>query len=195
MTIVALDKLTIYGASGQKAAVLEDLQQLGCMHLVNLREPHSSRADEYISRQDRQALRYLQSCPIVRRQKSSAAGVDLEQIVQQVLDIQERSAVLSAERDELLKAISQLRPWGNFVLPASEEVDGASFAFFIVPLRDVSELPEDALWHIAARDNQFAYVVVIAYEIPDSMPGTQVELDPRPLKHAGRTNREYCRRA
>ena len=36
MAIVPLDKMTLYGAESQKDAVIEQLQRLGCSHLVDL---------------------------------------------------------------------------------------------------------------------------------------------------------------
>ena len=37
MSIVPLTKVTIYGPSGEKDAVLDGLQRLGCLHLNDLR--------------------------------------------------------------------------------------------------------------------------------------------------------------
>lgn len=180
MAIVALDKLTVYGTSGQKADVLEGLQQLGCMHLVNLRGT-APQQPELVSREARAALRYLQACPDQRQQMVSSMTFDRETIIREVLAAKEQREQLAVERDQLYQAISDLEPWGDFSWPASAPAGEPQFWFYEVPLNRISELPEDVVWHLANSDNRYAYVVVIASELPVDFPFTPIELENRPL--------------
>ena len=180
MAIVPLDKLTLYGPSSRKHEVLDGLQRLGCLHLVNLANSKGEK-QELVSREAREALKYLQTCPVRRRPLSPRDRFDSEQVVQDVLSVQQRSEELRAERDELQKAIELLTPWGDFSLPSAEERGGLEFWFYVVPLRRLAELPGDVVWQIAGRDNQSAYVIALSEEAPDRMPGPRVDLDRRPL--------------
>ena len=45
MSIVALSKVTLYGPAAEKEAVLDGLQNLGCLHLNNLRPGTGEAAD------------------------------------------------------------------------------------------------------------------------------------------------------
>jgi V/A-type H+-transporting ATPase subunit I len=180
MAIVDLDKVTLYGTSAQKSAVVDGLQQLGCTHLIDL-QYDTTELPEFISKDARQALRLLRASPIRRTKTSSRREYDRDSVVGRVLQIEERRQVFTAERDQLEKAIRDLQPWGSFSRLGSDEIGGAEFFFYVVPLHEMSQLPSAQVWHVAHRDNRFGYVVVIATEPPEVMPGQLVELDDRSL--------------
>lgn len=179
MAIVQLRKLNLYGMKGQEQAVLDQLQQLGCVHLVPLRDlPDSTRSGG--PPEANKAYRYLLQTPQQRRPATDAAKFDRESLVNDTLRIKNRLAALTAERDEILHAIELLVPWGEFNLP-TQEVVGFRFWFYRVPLRQHDQLQHDQVFQVVNRDNRFLYVVVIANQEPLDFPGERIELDSRPL--------------
>ncbi len=179
MAIVPLSKLTIFGTTDQQQLVLDQLQQLGCVHLVPLREAGESTSG-LGSGEAIQAYRYLLRSPIKRRPATDSSKFDREALVRELLTIKDRRAELRAERDELLHAIELVSPWGDFQLPAEDELSGQKFFFYKVRLREQSHLPKDLISQVVARDNRFAYLVVIAGEEPVDLAAERVEPDPRP---------------
>ena len=180
MPIVPLDKLTVYGPNHCKHAVLDGLQQLGCMHLIHLPDGRPQQP-KLVSREAREALRYLDTCPIQRRQARPSEQYDRDELIGDVLKARHRREELGAELDLLQKAVERLTPWGDFSLLPPEETGGEQFWFYVLPLRSLPELPDDVTWHVAGRDNQSAYIVVLSVEMPTGMPAQPVELDQRPL--------------
>ena len=62
MSIVPLRRVTLYGLLAEKAQVLRDLQELGCLQLVALREGLEEETTEGPSPDARNALKYLLAC-------------------------------------------------------------------------------------------------------------------------------------
>jgi len=180
MAIVELEKLTVYGASWQRPAVLEGLQRLGCMHLISLQEG-DFQPPQLVAKEAREALKYLESCPDQRLPAASSAKFDLDEVVRETLEIRERRDELNIERDQLLSAIEKLEPWGDFSLPEKRENGAQEFWFYVIPRHLVDELPDDLIWSQVAEDNRSAYVVVLAAEPPADLQFRPVELDRRPL--------------
>ena len=108
MAIVPLNKVTIYGTSEQKADVLDGLQSLGCLHLVRLRQVDDGKP-EIVSKEARDALRYLQSCATIRRKSTSRALYDRERVIRVTLSIKGEAESLENERDHLQKALRESR--------------------------------------------------------------------------------------
>ncbi len=180
MAIVALDKLTVYGTCGQQAKVIDGLQQLGCLHLINLRGTRAQ-PPELVSKDARAALRYLTGCKTQRRRTGSRTHYDREPVIREVLEIKDRSALLAGERDDLQQSIADVKPWGNFTLPPDGEVAGQRFWFYVIPRHRLTEIPDDLVWHVAGEDNRFAYVVVLSRLEPEDLPFSPTEFDGRPL--------------
>lgn len=192
MAIVPLDKVTLYGTLDQKETVLDRLQALGCMHLVNLRDPDFD-AIETVSKESREALQYLQAAPSKRHATLKRLRYDREQVVEQALAIKQARITRFEERDHLHRAIADLEPWGDFQIPADLENAGMQFWFYVVPRRRVEEIQQtDYLWHIAASDNQNAYVVIVAPEQPSELGFVPVPLDRRPLSELKRRAEEVA---
>jgi V/A-type H+/Na+-transporting ATPase subunit I len=183
MSIVPLVKVTLYGPAAEKDAVLDGLQSLGCLHLNDLRPSAAEGVDREPSYPDaHQALQYLRDSPVRRRAPRQREPVDIEAVVQEVLDVRDRSRALAEEREQLHKWIADLEPWGDFELPAWADEGELRFWFYIVPHHQMRRLEAITLpWRVVARDHRFVYVVVVAGDQPTGMPVPPVPLEARSL--------------
>ena len=183
MAIVPLVRVTLYGTAEQQATVLDELQELGCLHLVNLMQNgSSSHTAPRLSADAHQAVKYLRTCPTQRRDVKDGTGFHLDEVLQEARRIEQQQQRLQEERDQLLQAIRGLEPWGDFHLPTVGELGNLRFWFYVIPhYRLSSLLAQELVWHVAARDHRFAYVVVIAVNEPRAMPVARTQLDNRPL--------------
>jgi V/A-type H+-transporting ATPase subunit I len=183
MSIVPLVKVTLYGSAAEKDAVLDGLQRLGCLHLNDLHRGAAEAADAVTSRSDaREALQYLYDSPVRRRPLRQAEQVDHEAVAKEVLEVRDRSRALAEEREQLQKWIVDLEPWGDFELPAWAQEGDLRFWFYIVPHYQIERLSAvDLPWRVVSRDHRFAYVVVVASDLPTGMPVPPAPLEPRSL--------------
>lgn len=182
MAIVQLDKVTLYGAESYKESVLNRLQQLGCVHLVDLAMDREDFTSSDSSKDTRDALRYLRECPEQRRQVVRKMEFDRRQIVNDVLNVQRDANQLRDERDELRVAIDDLEPWGEFQLSTECAIGEVKLWFFEIPIQDLIKLEEaDVSWHEISRDARSAYILILHSEKPQNVPGKLCELDSRPL--------------
>ena len=70
-------------------------------------------------------------------------------------------------RDALKQRLSELAPWGDFELPAPDDLAGRRFWFYIIPQRRMRELRGlDLPWQVVHRDQRQSWVVVIHPEEP-----------------------------
>ena len=127
MAIVPLDKMTLYGAKQHQSRVLEQLQELGCVHLVNLGQSDDDYASDDVSTDAREALNYLRACPEQLRQVRRTEQFRREAVVAEALRLRSEQRRLSDERDELQKAIRDVEPWGEFQLPAEGRIGDVRF--------------------------------------------------------------------
>ena len=130
-----------------------------------------------------------------RRAPRQREAVDIEAVVQEVLDVRDRSRSLAEEREQLRKWMADLEPWGDFELPAWAHEGALRFWFYIVPHHQLRRLEAITLpWRVVARDHRFAYVVVVAADQPAGMPVPPVPLEPRSLsklrRRLGQVERE-----
>jgi V/A-type H+/Na+-transporting ATPase subunit I len=183
MSIVPLVKVTLYGPSAEKDEVLDGLQQLGCLHLNDLRSGVPASANVAAPNTDaRAALQYLQDSPVRRHPSTREAGADFQGLVKEALDVRDRTRKLDEEREQLRKWIDDLKPWGDFELPTWAQQGPLRFWFYVVPHHQLPRVQAMALpWMVAARDKRFAYVVVVAADQPADMPVALTPLDPRSL--------------
>ncbi len=183
MAIVPVVKVSLYGVADQKDAVLDGLQELGCVHLLSLGDKlEAGRPHPNLAAETHQAVKFLRSSPTRRRAVKDDTGFQFDDVVQEALQIEQRQQQLREERDELTLAIRNLTPWGDFRLPPDGELSGLRLWFYIVPhYRMPSLIERELTWHVASRDNRFAYVVVLGANEPDGMPVARVHLDDRPL--------------
>ena len=169
MSIAKLTKVTFFGTSAEQRAALSELQKLGCVHLVSMREEPRPVAltapawDESVSG----ALQHLISASRRRHQEIDPQRFNIEEIVKTALRNKEQQREAADRRISLRNRIGQLSPWGNFTLHHLDEMAGYRLWFYRIPhheLKKVDTLTEP--WEIVARDNRFAYVVVISKEEP-----------------------------
>jgi len=182
MSIAGLKKVTLCGLTKEKAPVLAGLQQLGCMHLLplcpppteveNVASPHAEGA--------KKALRFLTNTRQKRRQLVRDAEFDVEKLVRDVLDLQQRFRDTTDRRDFLENRIRAVEPWGDIDFPPEKALADFRIWFYVLPLRKLDALSRvDLPWQIVRKDHRFAYVLVISKEEP---PGA---LLPVPRIHVG----------
>ena len=73
MSITPLVKVTLVGHVDDKASVLDELQELGCLHLIPLTPEGEPASSAGASREAHEALRFLASAPQKRRQATDAS--------------------------------------------------------------------------------------------------------------------------
>ncbi len=194
MAIVPVLKVTLIGSARQKPASLDRLQELACMHLLDLSGRRKSTAPAHdISTDTLRAIRYLHACHQHHRQVAdeSESAFDFAGIVSQALQLEHREQELNEERDELLLAVKNLQPWGDFHLPRQGELGSLKLWFYVVPHYRVGELTtREEAWQAVSRDNWFAYAVVVSEHEPADMPVPRVRLDDRPLSDLRRRLKE-----
>lgn len=182
MSILRLRKVTLLGHIGDKHEVLDELQTLGCLHLIPLGEGAAARAGRGSSQQAREALRFLLECPQMRRQARDTTGFMAVEVERQALELKHRLQDLQDERDFLVKRIKDLEPWGDFQFPARQGLDYLRLWFYLVPnyrLREVAET--DLCWEVVHRDARYCYVVVISQQEPEGMPVKRTHAGAKPL--------------
>ncbi len=132
--IVPLVKVTVYGLEENKARILSELQEIGCLHLIPLKPVEDSKGEGGPSLEARDALKFLMSCPQRRRQVRDPLKFDATTVQNQALDLMRRIETLSDERDFLRHRITDLMPWGEFTFPPLEELGNLRLWFY--PSRD-----------------------------------------------------------
>ena len=182
MAIVKLNKMTLYGSDTHKDEVIGRLQELGCVHLVNLGDGASDIGSCDASSDARDALNYLKGCTEQRRQVRRRQVFDREQVVADTLKIKRHEQDLLEEREELEAAINDLQPWGDFQIPEEGDVGGIRFWFYVVPNREAHLIVESDLpYRQINSDHQNTYFVVLSETQPEDLPGQLAKLDRRSL--------------
>jgi len=182
MTIVALNKVTVFGLGKEKDEVLDALQDIGCLHLIALSPPPEETENDTspMAQRSLHALKYMLDAPTKRRQLHDAPDFDVEDFVDRVLDNKQHLMQVSDHRDFLIKRIGELSPWGDFNLPPQGELGDWHLWFYIIPVNNMAEMTDSKWpWHVVHRTNKVAYVVVIAPTEPP--PGAY----PVPRTHTG----------
>lgn len=184
MSIVKLDKVTFVGLAEDRERLLQDLQELGCLHI----EPFVAESDSQnivdASAGGREALQFLRDYPQRRRQIQDTGRFNALEVEQQVLDVRQRLQALSDERDFLLKRIQDMRPWGDFEFSPLPEMGGLRLWFYAIPHRDMVLIRDLPLVHeIVKKDNRYCYVVVVSESEPEGMPVNRTHIGSRP-RHA-----------
>lgn len=183
MAIVTLKKLTLCGLIADKSKVLEQLQNLGGTHLIDL--PGSGKKTEHAPAQhiDKalSALKYLQQCSKQRHQVRHTEGFDFNAVVQDVLEVKNQLVDLLEEREFIQQRISEVALWGDFNLAKDGQLAGYKLWFYIVPKRLMKKVfDSDLVWQQVNQSNTHAYIAVIAKNEPDS------KSMPVPRTHTGK---------
>lgn len=182
MSIAPLAKVTFYGQYSKKEQVLEDLQEIGCVHLLPLRKNSGTPEGSGPSPATGKALKYLLSCSERRHQILNPVNFDAETVEARALEIQARTQPLRNERDFLLRRIGELEPWGDFKAPSPDDLGGLKLWLYVVPHYQMIELQgSDVVWKEINRDNRFRYVVIVAPREPPSVPGVNMPVGEKSL--------------
>lgn len=179
MSIVQLKKITLYGCLNEKLQILDELQNLGCLHItsLNVSENLLDKRDGDGFLQMREALKHLKNCPNKLKQIRHSPSFDPSSIEQQALNNKNQIEKLQDEKDAVAHKIEELIPWGNFVLPDPRELPNQKFWFYRVPQQEMKNRSFQTICaKVVKRDNRFSYVVVVAENEPEVMPGTQIKL-------------------
>ena len=183
MSIVKLRKVTFAGLTEDKERLLDDLQHMGCLQVVPLGTEGGEAARMAPSAGAREALAFLKSYPQRRRQVRDPARFDALEVERQALEVRRELQDLEQERDFLIRRIQAFQPWGDFVFPAPEELGGRRLWFYPVPHKEMPKVgTAGEIFEVVARDNRFAYVVVVAKDEPQRMPVPRVHLGGKPRK-------------
>jgi len=182
MTIAPLKKVTICGLATEKAELLQELQTLGCLHLLPLRPAPKEAENVATPRAEaaHAALKFLTSLPQRRRQVLRDPRFDVEGLVKQALELKQRLREATDRRDFLLHRIAEIEPWGDLLFPPEASLAGYRLWFYCLPLGMLASLQRvEQPWQILRKDHRFAYAVVIAKEEPEG------DLLPVPRTHTG----------
>jgi V/A-type H+/Na+-transporting ATPase subunit I len=191
MSIVPLYKATLFGMVDDKAAALEQIQALGCLHLVPL-IPERRETERVISSQPVEAykaLRYLGNTRHKRRQVHKDDNFNMQVVVQEVRANQLHIREAEDKRDALQERIRELKPWGNFNYIPPELLNGLRLWFYILPAGLLPSMQKSPLtWQVVQKNNRFAYLVVIAEEEPaaGAMPVPRTHTGSIPLDEVTR---------
>lgn len=158
---------TLAGALSAKSALLEDLQSLGCAHIVPLVAGGTWPPAQTGTSAAAAALAFLRASPLPWHPAPREEPCDIEALLRDARALLAHLQTLADERDALRHRLRELAPWGDFVLPSLEGHPELRFWFYLVPYRRLAELARTGLcWRVVNRDRQQAYVVVIADEEP-----------------------------
>ncbi len=169
MTIVPMRRITLCGLIGEKDTVLAGLQDLGCVHLIPLRQPGALTPDDpVLRRRTETAFRHLGESPYQLRPFRLATPFELTAVVNDIVANRARLRQLRDRRDALEQRIATLEQWGDFRLPPVEDMAGERLWFYVLPINqrralDRVELP----WQIVGKGPTVLYVVIVS---PDEPP-------------------------
>ncbi len=183
MTIVPMKRLMLCGMAREKEAVLAELQELGCLHLVPLRKAAPlDPPDAARRRRAEAAYRHLAHAPRWRRPWPAAKAIDLDAVIAATLANKERLRLARDRRDFLVERIEGLEPFGDFRLPPEGALRGRKLWFYRLPVKDRAALDRiDLPWQIIGREGTMLAVAVIAEAEPPA------DLLPVPRTHTGAT--------
>lgn len=171
MAIVPLQKVTFYGSLPDRDAVVGGLQQMGCLHLVDLSGQVSSKPLEHADRNlVEEAIRYLEAAPVQNANQRQQYKDDLNclKVAHLALEHQKLRDEFSDRRDQLQQQLDTLSPWGEFRWPDVHETAGVRLWFYVIPERELSVLQNSKLvWQLIQQEQQSAYVVILSVDPPD----------------------------
>jgi len=187
MSIVPLVKVTVCGHKNDKARMLQDLQEMGCLHLIPLTEKGLEAAEHNPATEAIEGLRYLTCCPGRRRQVRDARRFDAALVERRALELKNRIQELSDELDFLSHRIRDLRPWGEFHLYPRETIQEYRLWFYKVPRHQMADVEKTNLtWEAVGEDNRFVFVIVVSKTEPEGMPVARTRTGARPLSELER---------
>ena len=171
MSIVKLKKMTAYGHTDNKEEILNDFQNMGCLHLIPLNIQEDLLHNVGPTSESRDALKFLTSCPQRLQQMENSAIFNATDVEHEVLEIKSQIEELEDDRDFFRVRIKSLSPWGHFTFPSPVDLGNLKLWFYEVPYRQMAEVESTKLvWEVVSRNNRISYVVVISENEPEGMP-------------------------
>ncbi|MCW8450376.1 V-type ATP synthase subunit I [Legionella quinlivanii] len=169
MSIVTFKKLSIFGSSLNKNSMVDQLQALGCIHLISVKPkdnsvltcPSTSLLDQFNT-----AVRYLKDCPEQGRQRLQWRQFNPDEILKSILANQKDMKELIDQRDRLLARVHELAEWGNFHLPDESQLSGIKLWFYKLTYKEAALIPKDKIVQEVYRDNRYIFLVLLAREEP-----------------------------
>ena len=168
MSIAPLKRVLLCGVAREKEDVLSALQDLGCLHLVPLREPGPLQPPDATERRRAYAAyKHLSAAPRQLRPWPGEKGFDLQRVIEAAIANKERLRIARDRRDVLRDQITGLEPFGDFEPPSNDALRGRKLWFYVVPIKERRALEALELpWAVVGRDNTRLFVVVISVDEP-----------------------------
>jgi V/A-type H+-transporting ATPase subunit I len=185
MSIARLCRVTLCGLAADKDSLIHALQDLGCLHLVPLREAGPLEpTDPGRMRRAYSAYRYLNEAPNQLRPWPTSRKIDIDAVIDAALKSKDRLREANDRRDFLAERIAVLRPFGDFVLPPDEALRGMKLWFYALPAKERAALDKlDLPWQMVGRDRSRLLLAVIARDEPPAsiLPVPRFHTGSKPL--------------
>ena len=167
MSVRRLKKVTVAGMAHEKEQVLSDLQTLGCMHLIPLRDDSAGPGDDGPSTDAREALEFLVSCPNPYRQTTLAEAFDPAKVEARAIAVRDRLLDLQDRKDLLAEREDLLTPFGRFEFPDPSDLAGLRLWLYVVPDEEMAPIEASELaWTRVDRHNRENYLAVLSADRP-----------------------------
>lgn len=166
MSIAKLKRLNLVADADEREKIIADLQTLGVLHIVPLRQD-LAHGQEMMPQESDEALRYLLDSPNKRRLQKPRTKISLTAVVDKVIHNKlARSDVL--DQIELIRQHQKaLEPWGQFEYPELSELGDYRLWFYTLAPSKFSALKEVELpWEIVSKDHKYLYLVALAKDEP-----------------------------
>ncbi len=178
MSIVPVLHAALLVPEGERTALLDRLQALGCMHVIGFDGPASVEIDARV----RAAWRYLVSSPRQHHRVRQQHGFDPAALVERIEAVRDRARALDEEREALLRRIADVAPWGHFRLPDLGGHPELRFWFYRIPPARLSVLADSGhYWSLASRTLSECFAVVVSAQEPTDLPFARVHVGSRTL--------------
>lgn len=169
MAVLPLRRVNVIGPLVAKRDALNELQALGCVHLIS--SAHADQQERRITDEGtdaREALRFLEDCPTRRHQAWKTVSFDMGTVVARTLEVKRVLRRLEDRREFLIHRIGFLSKWGNFQLPPGDDIAGYRLWFYDVPVYKMADVRNSGLiWEEVNRGDRHAYVIVVSETEPD----------------------------
>ncbi len=161
--IVKMRKITVVVQEKDREETLENLSQLGLVHLEHLREPAGGSLEE--ARERLQAVKKtLAALPAPAEKSGVGREMELDEVIDRVGELKEEETRLRDRSEKNRRLIEEWEPWGDFDPRLLRELNGKGIWVYltVLPEREVKDLPEDVGVEIIARRGGMVYCGIIS---------------------------------
>ncbi|MFC3909126.1 V-type ATP synthase subunit I [Legionella dresdenensis] len=169
MSIATFEKVSLLGPSCCKADIVAGLQALGCMHLIAINPPSKSALttpSTTLLDQIKAALLYLDNSSEQGNPRLSQRDFNPDEVVKKILTNQQALRAAVDRRDFLTSRIHAVSQWGDFVLPAEEDLGGIKLWFYKINLKELARIPNDIPLQEIYRNNHYAFIILLSEQEP-----------------------------